>query len=55
MNHSLMKYAATMFFVIFRAVKYDPLKKVHVWFVGEEGSYTEGLTREMWRLFGIEV
>lgn len=33
----------------------DPLKKVHMWFVGEEGRDTGGLTREMWRLFSIEV
>ena len=34
---------------------FDPLKKVNVWFVGEEGRDTGGLTREMWRLFSIEV
>ena len=41
---------------LLRTVKkksYDSLKKVKVWFAGEEGRDTGGLTREMWRLFSI--
>lgn len=34
---------------------YDPLKRVRVWFVGEEGRDTGGLTREMWRLFNDDL
>ena len=34
---------------------YDPQKRVNVWFVGEEGRDTSGLSREMWRLFGSEM
>lgn len=42
---------------LLRAVKksYHPLKRVKTWFVGEEGSDTGGLTREMWRLFGKDL
>jgi hypothetical protein len=43
---------------LLRTVKkksYDSLKKVKVWFAGEEGRDTGGLTREMWRLFSIEM
>ena len=34
---------------------YDPQKRVNVWFVGEEGRDTGGLSREMWWLFGSEM
>lgn len=43
---------------LLRSVKnraYDPLKRVKVWFVGEEGRDTGGLTREMWRLFNNDL
>lgn len=43
---------------LLRAVKnhtYDPLKRVKVWFVGEEGRDTGGLTREMWLLFNSDL
>ena len=29
--------------------------KIKLWFVGEEGRDTGGLTREMWRLFAKEL
>ena len=43
---------------LLRTVKknaYDPLKRVKVWFVGEEGRDTGGLSREMWRIFSSEI
>ena len=34
---------------------FHPTKKIYTWFVGESGSDTGGLTREMWGLFSREV
>ena len=32
---------------------FHPLKLVSTYFIGEAGSDTGGLTRELWRLFGM--
>ena len=46
-----MKLGGSLFFCdLLRTVK-----KNAVWFVGEEGRDTGGLSREMWRIFSSEI